>query len=268
MSAFNFLTKELKLYKRLVKMPEKPGFAEVKKPVGLNELRELLLFPPIYVGIVEEYEFYQEKLFKCLIFTEEVDLGYFSKNPLLRIDQKRKLLVGLPLWIYLSEDFLFEHSEFIGKFNFKKCLEFAESALLPPKGTPQREYLDLITERLADFNTKSLLTALYHLEKAETKIILPREIREEQEREYSYLLAAKGKNVIKGPNFLGYIESRQGEANLTLYLPTSYLGKPVKIWLRDKLIFEGVLDSAKVVLEDFPILPDYSYLEEELRVSL
>ncbi|MEZ0344295.1 MAG: hypothetical protein ABWJ99_05795 [Caldimicrobium sp.] len=263
-----YLERLLRDYKSLLRK-DAPKMVSEKKPVNLQELRELNLFPPIYIATVEEVPLYNERLFKCLVLTEEIELAYFFNNPLLRLEGFRKILVVLPIWIYLTEDFIYNYSYYICSGNFQKYLEYAERAIFPPEGTPQCEYLNLIMKRLAPYNTKALLDVFESLERGEElKLSFSEELRDRLYEEYAFLLAAKSKNVIKGPNFLGYVEEKENQAVLTLYLPTEFLGKEAKVLLKETPLFEGILESTKIVIEGLPVLADYSFLEEELRVSL
>lgn len=144
------------------------------KPVfpKLKDLRRLEAFPPIYLLIVEEYPLFQEKLFKCLVFTEDIEEGTLSGNtPFLILEKEKIILVGLPLWIYCLEAFLLNYSTRIGKVSSENIEEFIQYAKKTPiPGTPQGKYIKNIAKALASINTFSLFEFLENLENEEVEL--------------------------------------------------------------------------------------------------
>ena len=265
------LEKEFADYKSL--LPKKEEVIPVKnssKP-NLSDLRRIQIFPPIYVILVDELSYHNEKLFKGIILTEEVTLGWLNKTtPILNLKKHKTLLVVLPFWTYFTEDFLFQYSEKLGTVDpslGKKFLDYAEKKEIP--STVQGEYIRLVMKRLAKFNTYSLFNFIDKLETYETApqiIEVPPTIAETLE-EYSSQKVPAEKNVFKGKNFFAKVERLKTHARLILYLPQEYIGKKAIIKLRGKTLFEGELQRDKLIIEPLPLLPDYSFLEKELDVD-
>lgn len=273
-----------KLYKDLLKkefmdymslLPKEEELMPVKnpKPLNIRDLRRLWLFPPIYLIIIDEMSFYNEKLFKCVVLTEEVPLGWLGPDTkLIKLEKRRTLLVMLPFWVYFMEDFLYKYSEKIGEMDkeeLSKAIEYAETRKIPPQ-TLQGEYIREVMKRLSSFNTYSILHFLDQLEtyeEAPQVIKISPKLAEELE-EYSFQKAAAEKNVFKGKNFLAKVEKLETHARLILYFPQEYIGKRAVISLKDKIIFEGELQTDKVIIEPLSLLLDYSFLEEELNVQV
>ncbi len=163
------LKKEFADYKSLLSKEEEEEVivpVKISKPVNLGDLRRLQIFPPVYVILVDELSYCNEKLFKGVILTEEIALGWLGKNtPILNLKERRTLLIVLPFWIYFTEDFLFQYSEKLGQvdpLSLNKLLDYAEKKKIPE--TIQGEYIRLVMKRLAKFNTYSLFKFLDELE--------------------------------------------------------------------------------------------------------
>lgn len=249
------------------------GPMEVDKisPPKVGELRALNSMPSLYLLLAEEACFHEEKIFKALIFTEDVILGYLGRGtPILGIPSQRLLLVGLPLWVYLLEDFLSKYSYPIAivlPSELESYLQFAESSSIP--NTSQGIYIKKIAQILAPFNTSSLLDLLEDLESVTSFLLIePEPVVFDAYQGYQYLAVAGSKFVYKGKNWLGLVERLEGKVRLILYLPQNLLGERVKIYLKDKLLFEGELTSDKVIVEPLPEYMDYSFLEEDLYVQI
>lgn len=268
------LMRNLKSYQKMIKSEEKVFSVEKKIPPAKNQLRMLAIAPPIYVALLEEISFYNEKIFKAFPLTEEIDLGYYFplKNPIFSLRRERILLCALPIEVYFMEDFLYHNSFYIGTFDFSRFSEFLERRILPPLETPQGKYLQVIKERLKPFNVSGLLESLKKIEEIDKsvslKIELPQALAKRLSEEYGFALSASGKNVFKGENFLAYLERKEDSAVLVLYLPEDYLGRRVKITLKGETLFEGWLETHKLILEKIPLLSTYSFLEEELSVQV
>lgn len=268
----DLLKKEFMEYLSLLSKEEIPVPSMLTKVVATGDLRRLGVFPPIYTLVVDELSFYNEKLFKCVILTEEVPLGWLGdKTPIIKLERFKTLLVVLPFWAYFLEDFLYQFSEKLGSVsqeNLSKAVEYAERKIIPE--TVQGEYIKTIMKRLSPFNTYSLLQFLDQLEAYEETpqvIKVSSQVGEALE-EYAFQKAAAEKNVFKGKNFLAIVEKLKTHARLIIYLPQEYLGKKAVIKLKDKVIFEGELQSDRLILEPLSLLLDYSFLEEELDVQV
>jgi len=238
------------------------------------QLRRLSARYAIYFVLLEEIHFYQEFIFVCMPFSEDVELSFINKDtPILQIPRQRTLLAGLPFWVYLTEEFLEKYSELIGtlpEVKIEKLKEFAEKTPLEKIRGATREYLEDLMRLLAPFNTQSLFTALEDLEaywEAPQEISFDFKVAEDL-AEYAYALAASSKKVFRGKNWFGIVEEvPENKAILTLYLPVEAVGKKVVIKLKGDIIFEGLLERDKLKLE-LPLLPNYTFLEEWLEIQI
>lgn len=119
----------------------------------------------IYLLLIEEI---YNGFFKCIVFTEDIELGTLTGNtPFLIVEKQKTILVCLPLWIYATENILAKCSDLIGKVNLKKVpikefISYAENTPIPE--TPQGTYIKNIAKNLAFLNTSSLFEYLEKLE--------------------------------------------------------------------------------------------------------
>lgn len=261
------LTEALKMWSKF----EGPMEVEKSFPPKVGEIRALNSIPTIYFLPIEEIDFYEEKLFKVLVLTEEVLLSYLGREtPILGLPSKKLLLAGLPLWIYLVKSFLEKYSYPIGLVSETECenfLKYAETTPLPE--TPQGVFIKKLIQILAPFNTKSILDLLDELESSSNFLLIEPDLSIfESYQEYQYLAVASSKLVYKGKNWLGLVEKCNGKARLILYLPQNLLGEKVKIYLKNKLLFEGELTSDKLIVDPLPEYMDYSFLKEDLYVQI
>jgi hypothetical protein len=80
--------------------------------------------PCIYVIPAEEDIQISKKLFKCLILTEEIILGWLGKEtPIIESKKYGILLVPLPFFVVFNEDFLFSYTEKMGSLEREEDLE-------------------------------------------------------------------------------------------------------------------------------------------------
>jgi hypothetical protein len=136
----------------------------------LNEVREISANVPLYVALVEETSFdCQNKLFKAVVLTEEILLGYLNaKTPMIKLPKYKTLLVALPIWVYLTEEFLIEYSYKRGELKEdenKKFIKYAETTKIPNgiKG----QFINIIMKLLSPYNTQSILDAIDSLDSPE-----------------------------------------------------------------------------------------------------
>lgn len=119
--------------------------------------------PLLYLLLVEEI---YPGLFKCIVFTEDIEQGTLTGNtPLLILEKNKTILAELPLWIYATEQLLEKHANFIAKtkINLNEFISYAETTPIP--GTPQGKYIKSVAKALAPINTKSIFEYLEKLEK-------------------------------------------------------------------------------------------------------
>ena len=161
------IKKEWELYKSLREKELIIYPVSQKIPPKVNELRELCTFPSIYFALAEEISFYQEKLFRAIVLTEEITLGWLdSQTPVIRLPHLRTIIIALPFWVYLDENFLLNHTHKLGVLNDNdiRCLvDYAERTKIPQD--LRGEYIRFLMKLLASYNTGSILT---YLEKAES----------------------------------------------------------------------------------------------------
>lgn len=131
----------------------------------VGDLVELKDNTSIYLLLVEEI---LDGFFKCIVFTEDIELGTLKETtPFLILEKQKTILAGLPLWVYGSKTMLAKYSDVIGKVNLenihiKEFILYAENTPIPE--TPQGAYIKNIAKTLAFLNTSSLFEYLEKLE--------------------------------------------------------------------------------------------------------
>jgi len=246
-----------------------------KIPPKVNELRELCSFPPIYFALAEEISFYQEKLFKAIVLTEEITLGWLdSQTPVIRLPHLRTIIIALPFWVYLDENFLLNHTDRLGVLNDNdicRLVDYAERAKIPQD--IRGEYVRFLMKLLAPYNTESILTYLEKLEEyqfAPSVFTIPDDLKTYYENShFAYAKAASSKNVHKGKNFFAIVEKiPEVGPKITLYLPQDYLGKKIIIKHENNVLFEGTLETIKLEFTNLPELADYTSWLEAINVEI
>ncbi len=257
------LKKELERFKKLLKEYREEVLyeAERKSFPKRGEIRKLCVIPPLYFLISKEVaKGPSQKIYEAIVLSEEVALGSLGANtPIFVFKNVPLMLVSLPFWIYLTDEFLLDYSEVIAEVDetsIEKATIYAKNTPIP-EGLPEGAYIRLEMERVKAYATK-----------AELKIECPVEVRSILEEEYAYQLAAVPKQVFKGKNWYGIVEKKEKEAALVLYLSQEFIGKNLVIKLKGKVLFEGVVESDKIIIENLPLLSDYSFLEEELEFQV
>jgi hypothetical protein len=154
----------------------------------VNEIRELFSNIPFYFALIEELFFDdQNKIYQSVILTEEILLGYLNRTtPLIKLPKYKTLLVVLPVWVYLSEDFFVDYTCRRGELKEKeidKIVKYVETTLIPEnlKG----EFIHTVMELFAPYNTQSILDMLDHVEKNTTVIRIPDELKKYFEEKFS-----------------------------------------------------------------------------------
>jgi hypothetical protein len=247
-----------------------------KIPPKVNELRELCTFPSIYFVLAEEISFYQERLFKAIVLTEEITLGWLdSQTPVIRLPHLRTIIIALPFWVYLDENFLLNHTNKLGVLNdndIRRLVDYAECVKIPQD--IRREYIRFLMKLLAPYNTESILTYLEKFEEyqfAPSVFTISDDLKTYYEKDphYAFAKAASSKNVHKGKNFFAIVEEDpEVGTKLTLYLPQEYLGKKIIIKHENNVLFEGTLETIKLEFTNLPELPDYTSWLEAINVEI
>lgn len=262
-------------YLKLKKQSQGPFSFEKKSKPRVGEIRIFGIFPPIYFLIAEKSFAFgngkrEKNIYKVLPLSEELILSHLTDNtPIFVFKDLILCLAVLPFWIYLTEEILFEYSKKIAETDFEsieKCIKYAENTEIPQNY--QGKFIRSEMERLSQFNTSSIFDFVSTLEEVEQKTSLDFKVTERMEEEHSYKLAATPKKVLKGKNWYGIIEESKDKNALILYLPYFAIGKKIIIRIKDDIIFEGKIESDKLIIENLPSLPDYSFLEEELNVQI
>jgi hypothetical protein len=158
----------------------------------VGEIRELFSNIPFYFALIEELSFDdQNKIFKSVILTEEILLGYLNKNtPLIKLPRFKTLLVVLPVWVYLSEEFLIQYTHRRGELKDKeinKIVKYVESTSVPKnlKG----EFINTVMELFAPYNSQTILDvidALDNPERNSTVIRIPDELKKYFEERFNF----------------------------------------------------------------------------------
>jgi len=268
------LQREWELYKSLRGRDLKIFSVSTKIPPKLNELRELCTIPPIYFAIAEELPFDQVKLYKALVLTEEIGLGWLNpETPIIKLSHLKTLLVALPFWVYLDENFLLNHTNKLGVLNeddIHRLEGYAERVQIPQD--IRGKYIRFLMELLAPYNTRSILTYLEKLEEYQfvpSVFTISDDLKNYYENShFAYAKAASSKNVHKGKNFFAIVEKIPEGSKLTLYLPQDYLGQKITIKVENKVIFEGPLETIKLEFTNLPELPDYTFWLEAIDVEV
>jgi hypothetical protein len=269
------LQREWELYKSLRGKDLKIFSLSTKIPPKLNELRELCTIPPIYFAIAEELPLDQVKLYKALVLTEEIGLGWLNpETPIIKLPHLKTLLVALPFWVYLDEKFLLNHTKKLGVLSsddIHRLEDYAERTKIPRD--IRGEYIRSVMELLAPYNTRSILTYLEKLEEYQfvpSVFTISDDLKTYYENShYAYAKAASSKNVHKGKNFFAIVEKiPEIGPKLTLYLPQDYLGQKITIKVENKVLFEGQLETLKLEFTNLPELPDYTSWLEAIDVKI
>jgi hypothetical protein len=108
------------------------------------------------------------KLYKALVLTEEIELGGLSsETPIVRLPHLRTVLVVLPFWVYLDEDFLFNYTNKLGMFKKDDICHlesYVERVKVPDGCDIRGKYIRFLMRLLAFLNTNSIFAYLDSLE--------------------------------------------------------------------------------------------------------
>jgi hypothetical protein len=149
----------------LCKVPD-----EKKTCASVNDLRELLVFPPIYFAVTEQaLTVGDRKLFKCIVLTEEIILGWIDiRTPIVPLYDQKVLLVCLPFWIYLDEQFLYDYTVErckLGDNVVASIQDYANSTSIP--NDVRGDYMKHIMGLLAPYNTSFIFDFIDEIENYE-----------------------------------------------------------------------------------------------------
>ena len=254
-------------YKRLLLKERGPFLLEKRSEPKEGDIRIFGVFPPVYLLIAEKLSKLPE-IFRVIPLSEEIKLSYLNKTtPMFIFTTLPLCLCALPLEFYAERALLFNYSKKIGstcKTSIYKCKTYALNTIIP-KYSYQGKFIALERERLLKYG---LRLNQEHLIK-EQVLILSEEIKMELKESYKFLMSATPKSLFKGRNFYGIVEPHdRTSSKLILYLPENYKGREVEIRIGNIVLFKGVLYAEKLIIKNFPLLYDYSFLEEALSVQV
>jgi hypothetical protein len=175
---FNSMIKKFELY---------PVESTLRSYPKINEVRELVSNLPLYFVLVEQFSFDdQNKIFKCLILSEEIILGYLNqKTPIVRLSKYRTVLIVLPIWCYFNEQFLSNYTKRIGKIKkeeSEKLMKYAEETRIP--SDVRGKFINSIMKLLSSYNTEAILESLNKIEETSFVIRIPDELKRYFEEKY------------------------------------------------------------------------------------
>ena len=87
--------------------------------VNLREQRGINGCISVCYSSAKQNPLFNERAFEYLVLIEEIEATHFKISPL-RSEDSRKVLIFLPFWAYLTEDFFNNYFNFNGRSNFKK----------------------------------------------------------------------------------------------------------------------------------------------------
>jgi len=253
-------------YRRLLLNEQGPFELVPQTEPREGEIRIFGVFPPVYLLITERLRQLPD-IFKVIPLSEEVKLSYLGKaTPMFVFNTLRMCLCALPLEFYAEKRLLFNYTTKIAKTeknSIKVCKHYVITTAVPG-ASYQGKFINLEKDRLLRYGLS--------LEKEdavkEEVVVVSDELASWIEQEYGYMLSATPKQVLKGKNFYGIAEMEKEQANLIMYLPEELKGREVEIKIGKVVIFQGLIRATKLVLKNFPKLPDYSFLEEDLSVQV
>jgi len=267
------LQKTLQMVKNLMKdfkvfETEKKSFPEP------HQLRRLRCTYPLYFVLLDKTQFHQEFIYVCMPFSEDIELSFINEDtPVLQLPKRKTIIAGLPFWIYLTEEFLEKYSETIAKLpeeKIERLQKYVENTPFDKIGGATKEYIKDLMHLLAPYNTASFFTALEDLEAYwETPQEISLDLKTTKDLiKYACTLPASPKKALRGKNWFGIVEEvPENKAILTLYLPVDAVGKKAVIKSKGQVLFEGLLERDKLRIE-FPLLPNYAFLENNLEIQI
>ena len=260
-------------YRKIVKDREEkvpvPVPAEMREPVKEGQVREILFITPERCVITKEIEpdlFVVVPLTPHLALCPKDGLAVAIKR---KRDGKEFIWGVIPSFAYIRREILENFSVVLDEMQEEdviKILKFADTYDRKNLHSWKKRFLKLIMSRYASLMWASFIKHV-GVEKQEVGVVykLPDFVVSKILSEQVALApAAQSKAVLEGKNWLGFVE----EGKLVLYLPEDYEGKEVRIKYEQEVLFEGTLETPKLVIENLPKLNSYDFLEEKLNVEL
>lgn len=157
--------------KRIKTLTQNFKVFEVKEKISPKtfQVRRLSSSYPFYFVLLSKPEISESSIYICVPFTEDIELAFINQNtPLLKINKQKVLLVGLPFWIYLTEEFLRNHSQVIinnlDEKSINKIKQYLDEISFDKIKGVNKEYLELMMKLLSPLNTENILVALDEIE--------------------------------------------------------------------------------------------------------
>ncbi len=235
-----------------------------KKPPKVGQVRLFLMTPPEWVLVIDKPE---EDLFTIVPLTTYIRLALTNIYPPV-VTWKHLRMVPLPFWVYVRREILEKYSKPVFRLrDIESIKEYVKKARTRGIGKWREKFIQKVADRFADINLSSLLYQVHLAEEEEQSepviVPFPADLKEVLEREKDLVLAAEPLKVARGDLWLAV---KEGDG-LLIYLAEECVGKPVRITLKDKVIYEGE-GRERILIKDFPDLPSYQFLEGELNVQV
>ena len=239
------------------------GKAEEKAPPERFQIRRILIDPPGYVLLLEKGK---DGLWKGVALTEWVELARTDIPFPGYIVTKTETLVPLPSFLYLSEEFIKDHTRIIGSVEetvAEKILEYAKKANVPKEGL-LREFFEEEIPRLEAISLEEIVSSVDRedLRSYVTVVTLTSRVIEILNRYAGIPSAEAPSEYLRGRNWIGVLK----EGKLRLYLPREALGRSVRVKISGETVYEGP-GRAVLLIENLPRVRDYTFLERDLEVE-
>ncbi|GAB6065982.1 hypothetical protein JCM9492_10740 [Aquifex pyrophilus] len=238
---------------------------EAKNPTEpkVGEVRLFLTDPPEWFLVINK----EGELYTIVPLTSFVQLAITNKKPPV-ISWKKFSLVPLPFWVFGRKEILKKYSKPVFRINEKgleKVREYVRTARTKGIGKWREKFIKAVYKRYEDLNLSSIAYTILKEESEENEVIVqfPTLLAYRLTERPELRVAAQPQNYLRGENWLGVVEGNK----LIIYLPEELIGKRVRITLRGELIYEG-MGEERIIIENLPELPSYSFLEEELDVQV
>jgi len=246
------------LYEAYLKSLGKEVIEVVERyPPEEGQVRLFFLTPPEWVLVVRRIS---AELFALVPLTSYLQLAITDRYPPL-VKWRGRNFVPLPLWFYSRREIIERFSKPVFRVEeIEKIRDYVKSARTKGIGNYREKFIKKVAERFSDITLSSMV---WEVMEAEGRIKFPQDLAEELLEREELQLAAKTGGYLKGKNWLGAVEGNR----LILYLPENLIGKRIRIKLEGRILYEG-LGLSRLILEDLPELPSYSFMEESLHVQI
>jgi len=171
----NILKKDAKkkAFKTFKELTKNFSIFEVnEKDRTYSQVGDIRLFSasyPFYFAVLDITLFYQDLVFICAVLSEDLELGILDENtPIIAISDFKTVIVALPFWIYLMEDFLYKYSKRIYNINqndLERIRNYVETIQITKFKGYSKKYIREVMKIFAPYNTLSIFRIIEELEK-------------------------------------------------------------------------------------------------------